>query len=164
MVENLSCKNGIVSWNNIVLKIDTAFLALESNGIIQVKCGENYIEKEVLFYNENGITILKYNLVSKVVYDKNREIKLSELEQALPYNGEVVILCNKNKVLRVSADKKIIIESPCGYVFDYLTIENNNLIAVCNGDKKHSDEFGRITKKFLLDEVNSCFLDKGLGY
>ncbi|GAB5082283.1 hypothetical protein Osc1_14560 [Hominimerdicola sp. 21CYCFAH17_S] len=164
MIKNLSCKNGIVSWNDIKLKIKNAFLATENKGIIQVKCGENYVEQEVQFYDEKGSMILKYNLITNTLLTTNRQIVLAEIEQVMPYNNKIVILCNKNKIIVLNGDEEQEIRPINGYIFNYLTFENGNLIVICNGDKNHMDKFGRLTRKFNLDDMNCCLIDKGIAY
>lgn len=164
MIKNLSCKNGIVSWNDIKLKIKNAFLAIENKGIIQVKCGENYVENEVQFYDEKGFLILTCNLITNTILTTNRQIILTEIEQIVINNNKIIVLCNKNKIIVLTENKEQVIHPTNGYIFNYLTFENNNLIVICNGDKNHMDKFGRITRKFILDDINCCLIDKGIGY
>lgn len=173
MIKNLQWNQQTVSWYSdrlIELQINNVFLATVSKNekLVCIKCGKNFIEEIVCFYDYEGKFVLYYNIINgKIewsVSDNILNYNVPNLNQVL-YVTEpecLIILSNKDNIKGIDLNKRILFEcdAPTGYILQYLTRSQNRPVVVCDGDEAHQDEFGRFRENFYID-INSGVLERG---
>lgn len=176
MIENLTTKTNTVSWvyNNVAykLEIENSFFASEDmeSEYIQIYSGLNYnVEKEHYFSFRGEKELVCDFKTGKIEWNfHNREYKLviNEIVKIgfFPEKDTILIIRGhqNQKLLRYNLQGDLIfcVSPPFNFQMRYFDKSKDNMLVICDGNSKETEQFGRFRYSFILDlqngQLNKC--------